>query len=141
MFDFVPFDPLAAKQATDTEVAINALKKEIDNILSSYVGWYDPFAELIQNALDSVEERDKEDDKSYTPTIWIKIDILNNQLSVTDNGTGLDKPKFEQFLAPSFSFKSGTTRGHKGVGATYLAYGFNFMQICTISDDYAARGK
>jgi hypothetical protein len=57
MKKFRDFDPLAAKQSLQTEVAINAMKRELKNILDSYVGWFDPFAELIQNALDSVEQR------------------------------------------------------------------------------------
>ncbi|MCH8956001.1 hypothetical protein IIA28_11905, partial [candidate division KSB1 bacterium] len=44
-------------------------------------------------------------------------------------------------MAPSFSFKSGNTRGHKGVGATFLAYGFNYIQISTKTADLEAVGK
>ena len=54
---FTPFDPLEFKNTKVTEAAIAAVKREIENILSSYVGWYDPFCELIQNALDAVEAR------------------------------------------------------------------------------------
>lgn len=141
MSKFKSFDPLTAKQIADTEVAANALKKEIDNILSSYVGWYDPFCEIIQNALDSVEEKIDVSDKKYKPQLSILIDIEKNTLIISDNGIGLDKKKFEQFLAPCFSFKSGNTRGHKGVGATYLAYGFNYIQISTKTEDYSTSGK
>lgn len=137
---FPGFDPLSAKQSINNEVAINALKREIQNILDSYVGWYDPFCELIQNALDSLEERARGDER-YIPQLFITIDLKENLLIVTDNGTGLTRDKFEQFLAPCFSFKSGSTRGYKGVGATYLGYGFNFIQICTKSEEYAAVGK
>jgi Histidine kinase-, DNA gyrase B-, and HSP90-like ATPase len=67
----------------------------------------------------------------YRGHIHILIDLDENSLTISDNGIGLDEPKFQQFLAPNFSFKSGNTRGHKGVGATYLAYGFNYMRITT----------
>jgi hypothetical protein len=141
---FLAFDPLEAKSSKATEAALQALKREIKNILSSYVGWYDPFSELIQNALDSVElrqalERDAGND-AYQPALKILIDIENNELSVTDNGVGLDKDQFQQFLAPNFSFKSGATRGHKGVGATYIAYGFNSMHISTRAPGFSASG-
>lgn len=134
-------DPLEAKSANATAAAQAALKREIENILCSYVGWFDPFAEIIQNALDSVEERAKAEPKSYKPTLRIIIDIPKNSLTVSDNGTGLSKEKYRQFLAPSFSFKSGKTRGHKGVGATFLAYGYNFIQIATRTADYEHVGK
>lgn len=143
MIQFPPFDPLQAKSTADTEVAVLAQKREIKNILSSYVGWYDPFSELIQNSLDSIEERAAglEEDPNYEPTLWITINIQENWLSVTDNGTGLTKDKFEKFLCPDISFKSGNTRGHKGVGATYLAYGFNFTQVATKTPEFTAVGK
>lgn len=138
---FSDFDPLAAKQSLQTEVAINAMKRELKNILDSYVGWFDPFAELIQNALDSVEQRADREGKSYSPQIRILIDLAKDGLTVTDNGVGLDQEQYSQFLAPSFSFKTGKTRGHKGVGATYLAYGTNSIQISTRTDSFEACGR
>ncbi|WP_095143446.1 ATP-binding protein [Pseudomonas sp. Irchel s3b6] len=143
---FKSFDPLEFKNTAVNEAALGALKREIENILSSYVGWYDPFCELIQNSLDAVEARNSLEQSSgslafYTPKINIIIDLDENTLTVSDNGIGLDKEKFEQFLAPNFSFKSGNTRGHKGVGATYVAYGFNFMRISTKVPDFKASGR
>jgi hypothetical protein len=134
-------DPLEAKSSQTSAAAQAAVKREIENILSSYVGWFDPFSELIQNALDSVEERAAMASKTYVPTLNIIIDIKGNSLTVSDNGTGLSKEKYRQFLAPSFSFKSGKTRGHKGVGATFLAYGYNFIQIATTTPDFQHVGK
>jgi len=138
---FNAFDPLAAKQSLQTEVAFLATKREIRNILDSYIGWFDPFAELAQNALDSLEERVAHENGDFQPQVRILIDLKSNAVTVSDNGIGLTKAQYEQFLAPSFSFKSGKTRGHKGVGATYLAYGFNYMQIATKSEDLHAVGK
>lgn len=141
MSTFQEFDPLEFKSSKSSEAAVNALKREIKNILSSYVGWYDPFCELIQNALDAVELRAKEEgNASYQPLIQIIINIEDNSLTVTDNGIGLNKDQFQQFLAPNFSFKSGETRGHKGVGATYVAYGFNQMLIATRTPSFSAIG-
>lgn len=138
---FLSFDPLDAQSTAVTLVAAQAQKRQLENILSSYVGWFDPFSELIQNSLDSIEERSKIDNSNYIPSIWISIDIQNNTLCVTDNGLGLDESKFKQFLGPNISFKSKNTRGHKGVGATYLAYGFNFIQISTKTSDFEWVGK
>ena len=143
---FTPFDPLEFKNTNITEAALAALKREIRNILSSYVGWYDPFCELIQNALDAVEARMELEAASgtldqYVPRVSIFVDLDANELIVSDNGIGLDKDKFEQFLAPNFSFKSGNTRGHKGVGATYVAYGFNYMRVTTRIPGFEASGR
>jgi hypothetical protein len=143
---FTPFDPLESKTTNISDAALGALKREIRNILSSYVGWYDPFCELIQNALDAVEARALQEasagtSESYQPKIDVLIDLDANSLTVSDNGIGLDKEKFEQFLAPNFSFKSGATRGHKGVGATYVAYGFNYMRVSTKVPGFEASGR
>ena len=141
MNDFEAFDPLKAKGTADTDVAALAQKREINNILSSYVGWYDPFCELIQNSLDSLDLRLTKDGVEYKPTVWITVNIQENSLTVTDNGVGLSEEEFKQFLCPDISFKSGKTRGHKGVGATYLAYGFNYIQVATKFGDFSVVGK
>lgn len=143
---FTPFDPLEFKHAKVTDAAFSALRREISNILSSYVGWYDPFCELIQNALDAVDARYEYETAAgtagtYKPLVRIIVNLDENMLTVTDNGIGLDKDKFEQFLAPNFSFKSGNTRGHKGVGATYVAYGFNYMRVSTRAPGFEAVGR
>ena len=121
------------------QVVILSLKREINNILDSYVGWFDPFCELIQNALDSIEKR-AQLESDYTPQINIVINMKDNCISVTDNGMGFQKEEYIKFLAPNFSFKNDNSRGHKGVGATYLAYGFNYIQISTKSPDFNAIG-
>ena len=83
-----PWDPLGDYPA-DPGVLSSAQKREIKNILKSYTGYYDLFAELIQNALDAVERRIKEGEKNYEPSIWIKIDVQKGDISVTDNGCGM----------------------------------------------------
>lgn len=138
---FESFDPLEAKTVATTEVKLRSQKNGINGILTSYVGWYDPFCETIQNAMDAVDKRAEKENGSYEPTIWITIDIKENRLIVTDNGIGLDESQFKSFLTPFFSFKSKKNRGHKGVGATYLAYGFNYIQLCTKTESFTAVGK
>jgi nitrogen fixation/metabolism regulation signal transduction histidine kinase len=123
------WDPLV--QTDDPGVLVAAQKREITNILKSYTGYYDLFAELLQNALDAVERRTHDEGTGYAPRIWITIDLKNDLVSVTDNGCGTNLAQFKQFLKPNLSFKAGITRGSKGVGATYLGYGFNHLEIAT----------
>lgn len=131
MRHFESYDPLA-KIHDDKDWLLSARKREIRNILKSYTGYYDPFAELLQNALDAVEKRALEEDASFVPRIWIRIDLREREISVTDNGCGMEFAEFQMFLKPNYSFKTGNqTRGMKGVGATYLAYGFNDLQVST----------
>lgn len=126
------WDPLDLK--SDPGMVVAAQRREIRNILKSYTGYYDLFAELLQNALDAVERRQDEQQQQidYEPTIWVTINIPEESVAVTDNGCGMDETQFRQFLRPNYSFKQGdTTRGSKGVGATYLAYGFNYLEVAT----------
>ena len=134
MRHFDSYDPLTIEDQ-DRGLVVAAKKREIRNILKSYTGYYDPFAEVLQNAFDAVERRAYEEDVEYLPQIWITVDIPSRQISVTDNGCGMDFAEFQMFLKPNYSFKlSDRYRGMKGVGATYLAYGFNDLQVSTKKD-------
>ncbi len=131
MQPFESYDPLTVQEA-DEQWLVTVRRREIRNILNSYTGYYDPFAELLQNAFDAVEKRAHEEDMDYQPQIWIAVDIQSKLISVTDNGCGMDFAEFQMFLKPNYSFKSSDRyRGMKGVGATYLAYGFNDLQVST----------
>lgn len=133
------WDPLETDLGPDL-ISVT-IKRQIKNILKSYTGWFDPFSELIQNALDAVDHRKTEQkDKDYVPIIWIRIDLRDNTISVTDNGIGFSEDQFKSFLAPNVTFKKQDDRGNKGVGATYLGYGFNFLQIGTRTSDFSFVG-
>ncbi len=133
------WDPLELKGSDTTEIVAASRKREIRNILKSYVGFFDPFCELIQNSLDATDMRQRLlGEGDYTKKIWITINLKDNILSVTDNGIGFEQEHFRMFLTPSISFKnSKDTRGNKGVGATYLAYGFNYLQMGTKTPDFS----
>jgi hypothetical protein len=125
------WDPLTEGEG-DLDILAKATKREIQNIIKSYTGYYDLFAELLQNALDAVEKRMKASTKPYRPLILVKIDLTDDTVTVIDNGCGMNSSEFKTFLRPNFSFKDGvSSRGSKGVGATYLAYGFNHLVVAT----------
>lgn len=69
------------------------------------------------------------------------VDLRENSFQVIDNGTGFDKEQFRAFMAPNISFKKeSTSRGNKGVGATYIAYGFNELEIRTKNSNFHFAG-
>jgi hypothetical protein len=128
------YDPLAvddsATGASMTTVIEEASKRIVHNILKSYTGYYDIFSELLQNALDAVQLRQQKEGPSFQPRIWIVIDIPTGIVRVVDNGVGMNEREFKYCLRPSVSFKKqAELRGHKGVGATFLAYGFSFLKL------------
>lgn len=137
------WDPLLVSKDADSEIISAAQKREIKNILKSYVGMYDSFSELIQNAMDAVDKRAVfEGGNEYEKKLWLVIDLSENSFSITDNGIGLNQKEFESFLAPNISFKDGgTTRGNKGVGATYIGYGFDYLKFGTKGNGHEFIGE
>ncbi len=137
------WDPLLTSKEVDTEIISAAQKRQISNILKSYVGMYDSFSELIQNAMDAVERRRVDlTEPDYKPKLWLTIDLKENSFSITDNGVGFKEQEFRSFLAPNISFKDGVkTRGNKGVGATYIAYGFDYLQFGTKGNGHEFVGE
>lgn len=133
------FDPLEESDYDVEGAALRAKKRMIKNVLNCYVGWYDPFCELIQNALDAVDKISGI--AGYEPQIQIIINLRDNCITVVDNGVGFSKEHFKSFLAPNYSFKDGdkNLRGRKGVGATYLAYAFNYLRVITKNDEFSAQ--
>jgi hypothetical protein len=129
------FDPLGAHDSTGDHAALTQVfeesrKRDVQNILKSYTGTFDLFSELLQNALDAVQARSWLAEAGYTPRLWIYIDIPDRKVRVTDNGIGMNEDEFKYCLRPSVSFKTqAELRGHKGVGATFLAYGFSFIKL------------
>jgi len=137
------WDPLSEGDDIDEEIIFSAKKRQIKNILKSYVGMYDPFSELIQNAMDAVDRRATElKEKKYLPKLWLEVNLKDNSFSITDNGVGFNEKEFRSFLAPNISFKNGGhTRGNKGVGATYIGYGFDYLQFGTKTPSHEFYGE
>jgi hypothetical protein len=122
------FDPLQESFSVITSEDPN--KPVVLNVLNSYTGFFDLFSELVQNALDAVQVRVRTLEVGYQPHIWIKIDMKGRMVRVADNGVGMDLQQFKYCFRPNVTFKRGAgLRGNKGVGATYLAYGFSMVRI------------
>jgi hypothetical protein len=128
------FDPLAeddtAASAALSQIFEVSRKREVQNILKSYTGTFDLFSELLQNSLDAVQARQRLGVSGYQPHIWVSIDISDRKVAIIDNGIGMSEEQLKYCLRPSVSFKKqAELRGHKGVGATFLAYGFSFIKL------------
>lgn len=128
------FDPLSegGLDVADRSVFEEATRRVVQNILKSYTGFFDLFSELLQNALDAIEKKIASNPSNYRPQLWISIDVANRVVSVTDNGSGMNFSEVRFCFRPNVSFKSRREgRGHKGVGATFLAYGFGLIRLST----------
>ncbi|WP_086479231.1 ATP-binding protein [Oceanospirillum sanctuarii] len=148
MNELGPIDPLRLDGDEYSEILISAKKREIGNIIKSYVSPYDLFSEAIQNALDSIDRKRgqlaPEEIVSFVGNIDVYIDLDKDELIVRDNGTGFDEHEFKAFVAPNMSFNKGNdkgTRGNKGVGASYLAFGFDYFCVNTKSSNFSYCGE
>jgi len=134
---FEPFTPLVVPSGYD---ALWIAKANIRGILDSYHGDWDFLIEPIQNAVDALDVKfgDSSIQSEEKPEIEIVINEKSGTIRVSDNGTGLDSEEAKRVLYPNYTNKPYTRiggkrslRGHKGVGLTFLAFGFNLLRYCS----------
>lgn len=137
------FNPLAqvAMWREDADYAAQILRNQVRQIVGSYHHDYDHFYETIQNAVDSCEKalqhyRSLEVD--YLPEVRVIVDLTENKLTVIDNGLGMSADTVQKYLfTPNATLKSESgevrvrQRGEKGVGATFIAYGTDNIEVTT----------
>lgn len=136
------FDPLAFRPANPGELAAHA-RNIVKNVLDSYTGRFDVLAEAVQNAMDALEARwgngvataaGRVDGEKPTLRITLNGDVSANLITVTDNGTGIAQERLQEVFTPHLSPKlldATSTRGHKGVGTTFLIYGHPSFEVRT----------
>lgn len=135
------FNPLL-NNPTNQELRLGYVQSKVRSVIDSYHGRLDAFAEAIQNAVDAIEGRWstwKHEESEHTPIdaaprLRIIINEPENAVEVIDNGNGIEVDKLRELLEPYASDKRAflaPTRGHKGVGTTFLAYGHPIFEIHT----------
>lgn len=137
------FDPL---ENITQDLLQSAVKQRIRNIIRSYHNATDVIAEPIQNAMDAIVQANLEN-LPGSGNVRIKINAMANEIEITDDGPGVSLENIKKFLAPDVTgkkplFEQGKVRGHKGVGLTFLAYGFNdfeFESRTTSGEHYRVR--
>jgi hypothetical protein len=137
-----PLDQKSVSRIAGHSIEEQAVKGAIGNILKSYTGYYDLFSEAIQNALDATQKKwQTTEGPDYKAKIWIRVSIQEGIVRVIDNGVGMTEEEFRLCFRPNVSFKRrDSLRGSKGVGATFLAYGFNYVHLQTKHPDLKVSG-
>ena len=134
-----PVNPLERLVADDSYH-----RRVVQGVLESYNSNYDVLAELVQNAVDAVEDAHFAScDVPYL--VNVHVNLQDNYISVLDTGIGMSKQQIVAAFAPNVSFKTDVEliarrgdhvyRGYKGVGLTFLAYGTNDITIHSKQDD------
>lgn len=116
-----------------------AVRKEATNILSSYNQVYDVLAEILQNAVDAVDERYNQESATAVTKIAISFNAHERSITITDTGTGMPWGILKQALAPNISYKASVSakslakrsRGEKGVGLSFLTFVCNYLRVKT----------
>lgn len=133
---FDPLDEYLDPTTVHATLIQESTRRVVQNILKSYTGFFDIFNETIQNALDAIDLKLRDKPVGYHPKLHIVIDIPRRIVRVIDNGIGMDDEEFRLCFRPNTSFKTRReSRGHKGVGATFLAYGFSMISMMSKKSD------
>ncbi|SFG72616.1 Histidine kinase-, DNA gyrase B-, and HSP90-like ATPase [Priestia megaterium] len=142
------FNPLMFDTNNSLTEKYNAeiMRNNILEIIGSYHHQFDHPYECIQNAVDGCEKLFYSTKKmglsiDYVPKVQIIVNLLENSLIVIDNGFGMSKEILQKyFFTPYATIKSIIEndesirqRGEKGVGATFLSYGCNFIHVTSKS--------
>jgi anti-sigma regulatory factor (Ser/Thr protein kinase) len=114
-----------------TEQQSSVIKQRVINVIRSYHNAADVLAEPVQNAVDEVLAADG---LTGPGEVTVVMNTDRNRLSVIDNGRGISRADIERYLAPDTGtkmpqFRNGWVRGHKGVGMTFLVYGFDYFEL------------
>ncbi|MFC6756758.1 MULTISPECIES: ATP-binding protein [Haloarcula] len=149
--EFSEFDPLSYQEGERAEAST---KRRLEHIIEDYNDSIDVLAEPVQNAMDAIVRANNRDlfpeieseaeaesdspsdneDSVIPAKVTVEIDTDEGIIAVRDNGRGFPIGELQEFIAPEATNKrdlydNGTVRGHKGVGLTFLAYGFNHFEV------------
>ncbi|MFF0723075.1 ATP-binding protein [Micromonospora sp. NPDC003816] len=138
------FNPLS-KGPSDARLRLAYEQSQVRSVIDSYHGRLDAFAEGIQNSIDAIERRwgpqeldAQSEGVDALPRLRIKLNFDENAIEILDNGIGIRPEQLEDLLEPFVTDKrlsSDPTRGHKGVGTTFLSYGHPLFEIHTKTAD------
>lgn len=123
-----------------TKSEYSALRKQnLNGLLNSYADEADVFAEIIQNAFDTIQIciGQQKYNSNVQPLIKIFVGRRSNDthyFAVSDNGLGMDNETMNKFTIPGFTKhkKRGKTIGYKGVGASFFFASSQKISIRTI---------
>lgn len=142
-----PFEPLSAEAAGEDATYFRELRRnQVLQIIESYHHDFDHFYESIQNAVDACQRAFSEYEKQnrsteYSPRVDVEVNLKSNSLTVIDNGLGMPSDVVRRFFFTPYATLKNTgsagtptlQRGEKGVGATFLSYGSDYIHLSTVT--------
>lgn len=130
------YDPTILKEYSVLSDPNISLNRQIRSIVSSYNSSWDPLTELVQNAVDAINQRAGSEGAGFKGTILITIDADDRTVTIEDNGIGIQPNNRNTMILPGGSLKTqGNTYGHKGLGFTYCAHIVDYIEVDTWHED------
>lgn len=119
---------------------ITQIRHSIRGILDSYNNPWDILAELLQNSVDAIRQRENSEEQGK---IKITIDCSKKLISVQDNGIGINPSDLPILLKPFSTNKHGwaNTIGEKGVGLKFVIFSSGDFYIETKNKIGATRAR
>jgi molecular chaperone HtpG len=102
------------------------IRHQIRGILDSYSHDWDLLAELAQNAVDAINRQ-----KPVKGHIFIEVDAPNREITIRDNGGGIDPHDLPKLLRPfgSDKMRDPSQIGQKGVGLTFVIFSTSRFEL------------
>ncbi|MGK7875132.1 MAG: ATP-binding protein [Xenococcaceae cyanobacterium] len=98
------------------------VRSNIERIISSYRHVWDIYTELLQNSADAIIEQFGQDNLNQG-FIKLEIDIREREITITDNGIGIQEDEISKILVTGKSLKRERKKGKFG----FMGYGFTFV--------------
>ncbi|MGK7887590.1 MAG: CHASE2 domain-containing protein [Crocosphaera sp.] len=95
------------------------------------------FVNLIENAYYAVIEKHETETDSYTPTVWIKTQQIENtiQIIIQDNGIGINPNFLEKIFEPLFTTKTKYKQTGVGLSLTKDLLELNYNALIEVKSD------
>jgi molecular chaperone HtpG len=102
------------------------IRHQIRGILDSYSHDWDLLAELAQNAVDAINRQ-----KPVKGHVFLEVDAPNREISIRDNGGGIDPNDLPKLLRPfgSDKMRDPSQIGQKGVGLTFVIFSTSRFEL------------
>lgn len=106
------------------------IRHQIKGLIESYSHEWDILAELVQNSVDAI--RTKASGKGH---VQLQIDCTRAEITVRDNGVGIDPTEIAKLLRPFGTNKVNRPNqiGEKGVGLKFIMFTSNTFEVTTVS--------
>ncbi len=110
------------------------IRHQVRGILDSYSHEWDLLAELLQNSVDAIREKNL--GKGH---ISLLVDASTRLIRVRDNGGGIDPTQISRLMRPFGTNKSSKPKqiGEKGVGLKFVMFSSSKIKLSTRSSEGA----